>query len=311
MPASIEMTTKTSAAHVEAYDQARYWVDPARNFKSSARLHLQHFLVQNTIGYLVEPTIEKLVVEPRQSPQLKVADLACGNGIWLNELCSTLTRANISAQLDGFDINPINFPNPTCLPTSMSLKQLDILAKPFPVELIGVYGIVHIRAFASVVSSGDFTPILFVASQLLKPGGYLQWEECRGDRIIVESPSPEISKVACDTVVQVLKDGLQAKGIRTDWVDVLGAHFGQYGFQDTRQHRHENRKQDLKGWTEDYLMIWDELATYFPTRSQDPNAQLTREAWLDLFAAAVKETGQGVVVHPGAVINAIGRKPLI
>lgn len=306
------MTTTSSAAHVEECDHYKYWADPARNFRKSARLHLQHFLMQNTIGYLLEPTIEEFVIGPRRSQQLKVADLGCGNGIWLSELYSILTRANISARLDGFDINPTNFPNPTYLPESVSLKQLDILAKPIPVELVGVYDIVHIRAFASAVSKGgDPTPVLSVASQLLKPGGFLQWVECRGDRLLAESPSPEISKAACDLIIQILNKTRQARGIRTDWVDVLGTHLGQHGFQDTRQHRHETRKQDLKGWTEDELMIWDEAATYnFPIGSQDPDVHLAREGWLDLFATAVKETEQGVMVHPRAVITAIGRKPL-
>lgn len=306
------MTSISSAAHVETCEQWKHWVDPARNFRSSARLHLQHFLIQNTIGYLLEPTIEEFVIGPRRSQQIKVADLACGNGIWLSELYSTLTRANISAQLDGFDINPINFPNPTHLPASVSLKQLDILAKPLPVELIGVYDIVHIRAIPSVVtkSGGDPTPVLSVASQLLKPGGFLQWDECQWGRLIAESPSPEIKKGACDLVIRILKRTRQARGVRTDWVDVLGTHLGQHGFEDTRQHRHETRKQDLKGWTEDHLMIWDESDNHFPIESQDPNVQLAREGWFDLFAAAVKETEQGVVVHTQAVITAIGRKPL-
>ncbi|KAI3390869.1 hypothetical protein diail_8467 [Diaporthe ilicicola] len=300
----------TASSHVEEYDQSKYWVAPARNFKSSARLHLQHFLMQNTIGYLLEPTIEKSLANNQQPQQLKIADLACGNGIWLSELHSALTRANVPAQLDGFDINPVNFPDSAFLPPSMSLKKLDILAKPLPAALIGVYDIVHIRAFVSLIADADLTPVLSVASELLKPGGFLQWEETQGDSFIVESPSPQISKAACDNVVQILKGASQARGIRNDWVDVLDTHLDKYGFQNARQHRHEKRKQDFKGWTDDYLMVWDELAVYFPPKSKEPNAQLSRETWLDLFAAAVKETEQGVVVHQGAVITAVGQKPL-
>lgn len=304
------MTTTTSSAHAETYDQSKYWVAPARNFRTSARLHLQHFLIQNTIGYLLEPAIEESIVIPQQGQQLKVADLACGNGIWLSELHSTLTRANISAQLDGFDINPVNFPGFTYLPESVSLKQLDILAKPLPTELIGVYDIVHIRAFVSVITDGDVKPVLAVASQLLKPGGFLQWEESRGDKFIVESPSPQVSKAACDNVVKILEAASQARGVRNDWVDVLDTHFGQFGFQNARLRRHEKRKQDLKGWTEDYLMVWDELDVFFPTKAQNPNAQLSRETWHELFAAAVHETEQGVVIHQGSLITAVGQKPL-
>lgn len=303
------MATKIPT-HAENYDQSKFWVDPGRNFKTSARLHLQHFLFQNTIGYLLEPAVEKSIANIQHNQQLKIADLACGNGIWLTELHSTLARANLSAQLDGFDINPINFPAPAYLPPSMSLKQLDILAKPLPAELVGVYDIVHIRAFVSVIPDANLTPVLSAASQLLRPGGILQWEECRGDIFTVESPSPQVSKNACDTIVQVLKEGSRARGICYDWVDVLDTHLSKYGFQNTRLHRHEKRRHDFKGWTDDYLMVWDDLAVFFPTQSQEPNAQLTREAWLNLYAAAIKETERGVVIHQGAVMVAVGQKPL-
>lgn len=53
--------------------------------------------------------------------------------------------------------------------------------------------------------------------------------------------------------------------------------------------------------------------SFFPPRAQDPqdpNAPLTRETWLGLFASAVKETGKCVVIHQGAYTTGIGQKPL-
>ncbi|KAI1857003.1 uncharacterized protein JN550_013496 [Neoarthrinium moseri] len=297
----------TAPNDVEEYDQSKFWVAPARNFRSSARLHLQHYLMQNTLGYLLEPAVEKSVVS---SQQLKIADLACGNGIWLTELYSSLSKSGISAQLDGFDINPTNFPDPFYLPASVTLKELDILKKPIPAELIGIYDVVHIRAFVSVIPDSNLTPLLSVVSELLKPGGFLQWEETRGDRFIVESPSPHISKVACDTIIQVLKEGQQARGIRNDWVDELDQYLDRYGFQGARLRVHEKRKQDFKGWTEDYLMVWEDLAIFFPPKSKEPSAPLSREAWIDMFANSVTETEQGVVIHQGKVMTAVGQKPL-
>ncbi|XXH00333.1 hypothetical protein Hte_006677 [Hypoxylon texense] len=297
----------TSSANVEDYDQSKYWVAPARNFRSSARLHLQHFLIQNTLDYLLEPAVEKSIAG---SQQLRIADLACGNGIWLTELHSDLAKKGISAQLDGFDINPVNFLHPAYLPASVSLKKLDILAKPLPAELSGIYDVVHIRAFGSLIPTTDLTPVLSIASELLKPGGFLQWEELRGDRFIAESPSPQVSKVSCETIVQMLKGRLQAQGIQQEWADVLDAHFTQFGLQNARLLVHEKRKQDLKGWTEDYLMVWEEIAIFFPPKAQEPNAPFSREAWVDLFARAVKETEQGVVVHQGKIMTGIGQKAL-
>ncbi|KAI1177701.1 S-adenosyl-L-methionine-dependent methyltransferase [Nemania sp. FL0916] len=296
------------SADFEEYDPSKHWIAPARNFRSSARLHLQHFLAQNTLGYLLDPIVEQAVANNSQS--LRVADLACGNGIWLSELHSHLASKNIPAQLDGFDINPINFPHPAYLPPTVTLSQLDILAKPLPAHLLGKYDVVHIRSFVSVIADADLTPVLSIAWELLKPGGYLQWEENRGDKFYVESPSPQISKAACDTIVQALTANLQARGIVNDWVDVLDTYLEEFGFEDVRLRVQDKRRQDFKGWTEDYLMVWEELATYFPPKATDPNARLSREAWTELFARAVKETEQGVVVHQRRFISAIGMKPL-
>ncbi|KAJ5653364.1 hypothetical protein N7490_000367 [Penicillium lividum] len=298
----------TDSSHVESYDASKFWIAPARNFRTSARLHLQHFLFQNTIGYLLEPTVEKSLLASSQP--LRIADLACGNGIWLTELHSHFAKNNISAMLDGYDINPVNFPDAAYLPKSVSVKQLDILAKTLPAELIGIYDVVHIRAFVSVITDGDLAPILSVASKLLKPSGFLQWEETRGDKWVVESPSPQVSKLACESIVKVFESGQKAQGINYEWVDVLDTRLGQFGFQDARIIYQEKRKQDYKGWTEDYLMVWEECAAFFPPKSQAPNATLTREVWADMFANSVKETEHGVAVHQGRVVTVVAQRPL-
>ncbi|GKZ16515.1 hypothetical protein AbraIFM66951_000252 [Aspergillus brasiliensis] len=294
------------SSHIEHYDPSTYWTSPARNFRSSARLHLQHLLYQNTLGYLLEPTVEKAVTTTQQP--LKIADLACGNGIWLIDLHTHLAKNNIPAQLDGFDINPINFPASAYLPPSISLHQLDVLASPLPAHLLGTYDVVHIRAFVSILPTSDLTPILSVASSLLKPGGYLQWEENRGDLFLAEAPAPHISTEACERVAQVLQGGLAAKGISHAWIDELDTHLAQFGFQDTRLLVHDKRKQDYKGWTEDYLMVWEDVAALFPLKADAPEAPLSREAWVAMFVAAVKETEEGVVVHQRRVLTAVGRK---
>ncbi|KAJ2979744.1 hypothetical protein NQ176_g3065 [Zarea fungicola] len=281
-----------------------HWYSPARNFRTSARLHLQHYLFQNTVGYLLEPTVEKGLSSSTRAP--RIADIGCGNGVWLTELHSHFAKNNISAQLDGFDINTINFPDAAHLPGTIRLRKLDVLANPMPVELIGIYDVVHIRAFVSILGS-DPTPAVAVASKLLKPGGYLQWEESRASDFIVESPS-QAPKTACDTISNILKSSQAARGVNYDWVDSLDTHLDKLGFQNITLLRHEKRKQDLKAWTEDYLLVWEELAVYLPPKAEVPDAPLSRDTWIDLFANAVKETERGVVVHQNAIVTCIGKK---
>ncbi|KAL3446677.1 hypothetical protein BJX65DRAFT_279074 [Aspergillus insuetus] len=300
----------TTSSHVDNYDQSTYWTAPARNFRTSARLNLQHFLFQNTLSYLLEPAVEKSLTNFSRSEPLKIADLACGNGVWLTELHSHLAKANIPTQLDGFDINPVNFPDAAYLPASISLQKLDIFTSDLPAEIIGVYDVVHIRALVSVIpNESTLTRVFSIATKLLKPGGFLQWEETRGDKFIAEAPSQQVKKAACESIIQILQGSLQQRGIRNDWVDTLDTHLEQVGFQNARLLVQEKRKQDYKGWTEDYLMVWEELADLFPTKAQAPGAPLTREAWVDMFATAVGETEQGVVVHQARIMTAVGQKP--
>ncbi|KAI1815831.1 hypothetical protein GGS20DRAFT_306978 [Poronia punctata] len=293
------MSTQSST-----YDPNTFWNAPARNFRSSARLHLQHLLFQNTIPFLLDPRIEDAVSNTKN---LKIADLACGNGIWLTSLHDELTKRNISsAQLDGYDINAINFPSKNFLPPSVSLHKLDVLAQPLPENLIGAYDIVHIRAFSSLVLHNDPSPIISAAKAMLKPGGWIQWDESGAD-FIVQSPSPDVGKTACLTIDGILKAGGEASGAKREFITELDRHAN--GFQEVQLQSYAVRKQDYKAWTEDYLMVWEDLAMYFPLAADKPDAPLTREAWNGLFVNAIKETEQGVALFYRDIVVMTGQKP--
>lgn len=183
-----------------------------------------------------------------------------------------------------------------------------MLARPLPEEMIGAYDIVHVRAFVSIIVNSDVTPLLSTALALLKPGGWLQWEESRADTYFVDSPFPEVSKSACQTIVQILKAGGEARGSSFEFLGELDRHLKEHGFDDVHMEAPDTRKQDYKAWTEDYLMVWEELSGYFPPKAQQPQSPMTRESWLELFAKAVGETEQGVVVHQGKIMAVVGQK---
>ncbi|KAF2829105.1 hypothetical protein CC86DRAFT_318142 [Ophiobolus disseminans] len=295
-----------SPASLTKIEHSAYWTPNITSFKTSARLHLQHFLVQNTLGFLLDEEIEKSITA---SSPLRVADLGCGNGIWLTELSSELLRRGMPAQLDGYDINPVNFPHTVHLPPSVSLKKLDILLEELPSDLLGTYDIVHVQGFTSLVVNSNVTPLLSVVLAFLKPGGFLQWVEVPTDDLVVESPSPTTTKIACEKITESLKGIAQAQGIVGDWVASLDQCLLTHCFDSVRMYAKEKRQQDFQAWTEDYLMVLEELALFFPSRKQDPQAPITREAWEELFSDAVGETLQGVVVHQRKLSIAVGRKP--
>ncbi|SPO04708.1 uncharacterized protein DNG_07393 [Cephalotrichum gorgonifer] len=291
-------------------DASTYWIAPSRNFRTSARLHLQHLLFQNTLeGILLEDRINDSLPS---GTEITVGDLGCGNGVWLSDLNHRLSAAKPEAtlQLHGFDINPLYFPAPQFLSKSITLKNLDVLARPLPADLQGTFDVVHVRAFSSIIRNGDVSPLLTSALDLLKPGGWLQWEETLVANFSATAPSPDVSKQACDTIIHILDAGGRANGLEFEFLNSLDEHFAGNGFVDVEVRKIDKRASDLKAWTEDYLMVWEELAVMFPSRKQVPQSPMTKEGFQELFAKAVAETEAGVVVHQGKLVIASGRKPL-
>ncbi|KAI1425240.1 hypothetical protein F5Y12DRAFT_748282 [Xylaria sp. FL1777] len=290
----------------EAYDPSVYWAAPARNFKSSSRLHLQHQLWRNTTHFLLEPQIRTFI---QQEKQLKIADLGCGNGVWLTDLSHELFNTDISVQLYGYDINDVNFPPQAFLPGPVQLSKLNILSKKLPDEVLNAFDVVHVRAFSSIILNNDTSTLLSAVLSLLKPGGWLQWEEM-GPDFIVEPASPGLSKVSCETLARLVKAGEDIQGMKLDFIGEFGRHLGDAGFQQIRVREDAKRKQDYKGWTENFLMIWEDAAFFYPSETDNNQASITKEFWAQLFAKAVQETEQGVALHRRSVVTVVGRKPL-
>ncbi|KAI1130956.1 S-adenosyl-L-methionine-dependent methyltransferase [Nemania abortiva] len=292
----------------ESYDPTVYWLAPAQNFRSSGRLHLQHMLCQNTLGFLLHDHVKRAIpTEP--SGVLKVADLACGNGAWLIDLSRKLYKDGVRAELDGFDVNEILFPAPAFRPPWVSLKKLDILAKPLPEELIGAYDIVHVRAFVSVIKHAETTPLLSTVLAMLKPGGWVQWEEM-SPNFLIEPSTPTLETSACRILEERLRADGERVGLKFDFLPKLDSHLGENGFEYVSIDKSYKRKEDYKAWTDDFLMVWEELTFRFPPKATMPDATITREFWTEHLVKAIAETEKGVALHAGVIYTAVGHKPV-
>ncbi|KAI1277113.1 S-adenosyl-L-methionine-dependent methyltransferase [Xylaria sp. FL0933] len=290
------------------WDPLAYWRAPARNFMSSARLHLQHMLFQNTLGFLLEKHVEQAILKVPSSP-LRVADLACGNAIWLIDLSRELANRGISATLDGFDINDRVFPAPVFLPESITLETLDVFAKPLPRELIGAYDVVHVRAAVSLILNADTEPLLSSVLAMLKPGGWLQWEE-PAPYFLVQQATPTREKSACKTLVDTQRPRSDKRGCKSDYLAELDQHLARHKFGEVYMTKTFTRKEDYRGWTDDCLMIWEDYVSQLPSKDTDPQADLTKEFWAEHLTKAVVETEKGVALHPEAIFMVVGRKPV-
>ncbi|KAJ5933965.1 hypothetical protein N7454_006294 [Penicillium verhagenii] len=151
------------------------------------RLNRQHNLIQQTFlnNQLTHPSI------PLSSLQGRIADVACGTGIWLEEMAHWLSQSetetssknneeeisssvNSVPQFVGFDMNAAAFPeNPAA---GIRLVQHDC-SEPFEDRYTGQFDLVNIRGMAYAVTEEKLARVLENVSCLLKPGGYLQWTE--------------------------------------------------------------------------------------------------------------------------------------
>ncbi|KAI0112258.1 S-adenosyl-L-methionine-dependent methyltransferase [Nemania sp. FL0031] len=137
-----------------------------RHASEVQRLNEQFDLITENIGYLIHPTITASL--PKRP---FIADIATGTGRFLFSLQKTYP----DARLDGFDISAALFQDN--LPENVSLSILDV-KKPIPEKLHGLYDMVNVRMLVAGMLPDDWTPTILNLSQMLKPGGYLQWTEC-------------------------------------------------------------------------------------------------------------------------------------
>ncbi|KAH7322377.1 S-adenosyl-L-methionine-dependent methyltransferase [Stachybotrys elegans] len=154
---------------MESWTKTIYPFDRGSPATELARLSHLHFniWVPLTGGKLVPSHIADAL---EKSPEPRVADIATGNGVWLTSIAQQLPH---HAELYGFDIDPTKFP--TAEP-NMSFQQHDLL-HPFPEHLQGTFDLVHVRLLYFALKADEWAPAIRQATTLLKPGGWILWEE--------------------------------------------------------------------------------------------------------------------------------------
>ncbi|KAL4860624.1 hypothetical protein BDV12DRAFT_181305 [Aspergillus spectabilis] len=149
-----------------------------RSQKEIERLDAQHRLLSKvTQNTLIHPSIPKEKIQ-------SIADVGTGTGIWLKDVAQVLPNSDV--YYHGFDISADQFPpNP---PANLQFSEHDI-TKPFPEEHWNRYDLVHVRLLVAALDEPEYKLAIANLSAILKPGGYLQWEEIDEDSYFaVENP---------------------------------------------------------------------------------------------------------------------------
>lgn len=134
------------------------------------RLNFQHNMFFRMTGYEQMPKHIKdsLPENPR------IADIATGTAIWPRQLAKALSNA----RLDGFDMTDLNYPRAELVPPNLTLHKFSQnILEPFPAEFQGQFDVVHIRFLVFALKAGQWDRAVASAATLLKPGGWMFWEE--------------------------------------------------------------------------------------------------------------------------------------
>ncbi|KAI1099133.1 hypothetical protein F4804DRAFT_93715 [Jackrogersella minutella] len=212
-----------------------------RDCNANSRLTAQHYLWKDLLGFLVHPDI------PTRADDLKVADVATGNGIWLHDFA----RKKPSAELHGFDISLDQVGPRPWLPSNIHMHTWNIFEEP-PPQFVGYFDIVHVRLITVVVENNDPRPVLANLTKLLSPSGYLQWDE-------VDTISSSIKSVPLVTAGNLDELFSQLKGHDT-WKYHLTEIMNQNGYTDSRLYTYEYGLDIARFWNDNYISTWKEFA---------------------------------------------------
>ena len=125
---------------------------------SLVRLTLQHYLIKDVLGFNLHPIIAESL-----SSTARIADIATGNGLWLFDLNRELPR---TASLEGFDVSLEQCPPQAWMRPNIQMREWDMYTEP-PLDIQGVYDVVHIRFIGLAIRNGDPTIAIANVQKLL------------------------------------------------------------------------------------------------------------------------------------------------
>ncbi|KAK6823172.1 hypothetical protein RU639_005942 [Aspergillus parasiticus] len=213
-----------------------------RDHNESQRLDMQHEVLAGFMGYeLLHPSIDIRVHDG-----LNIADVGTGTGIWLKRLLSwsKYLPGAPSYYLHGFDISSDQFP---VEPGDINFTIHDITT-PFPSEHLGRYDVVHLRLFVLALPESDIIKALTNVIGLLRPTGYLQWEDADFCYTAPDRPAAKITEVIDIVSIYMARTGLSLR-----LSDILMKEGTRLGLQELRQYNYStltnpDHYEDIQIW---------------------------------------------------------------
>ncbi|MCJ1236445.1 hypothetical protein MMC14_004426 [Varicellaria rhodocarpa] len=235
------MASKSSDPDFSAADGLGYLMD--RSYLAACRLNYQHYLWKDSLKFIIHPTIPV-------PPKPIIADIAAGTAMWLIDIARELPEA----QLEGFDIDLTQAPHPQWLPSNVTMRKWNIF-EDVPDHLVGKFDIVHVRLIVLVMSQDDTRIVIPNLLKMLKPCGYLQWDDLNCRDMCVKKVDASAQSPALDQ----LRKMSWANG-RHDWLLQLPQRMADEGLQDAELYHYGDSTDMIRAFNEQHLLTMDEFA---------------------------------------------------
>lgn len=277
-------------------DSARYDSIPRYVLRTHiTRLHLQHWIWKEHLGYLLHPAISF------SGSDVSVADIGTGNGCWLLDLARRSPR---TWSFTGFDISCAQFLADVHLPANVRLLIQDVF-EPFPTALHGTFDVVRVRAFAAVIKYGDAGPLTRNLIQLLKPDGFLQWDEFDAGAFRAHAPCPNLPTSCTEEIIRTFNT--LAADLNLDWTwmekGALARTMSQQQLtvvNDIERDRWSDPAEFepllRRAYTDNWLMALEETSTVMLASRNRAESGISLEEFRSLLDHVTRETQTGISI---------------
>ncbi|KAE8319488.1 hypothetical protein BDV41DRAFT_560184 [Aspergillus transmontanensis] len=267
-----------------------------QNHRSVIRLNLQHFLWREVFGFHIHPSVHfPPSDDSTDAPSHPaIADVATGTALWLVDV----SRNFPDSRLNGLDIDLTQAPHPGWLPSNITLRHWDLFTD-VPASLECQYDLVHVRLLVLVLSGVDLMPVIRRLFQLVKPGGYIQWDELDCVNMKIKKVSPSVLAPALEEI----RVASYAHG-RHDWVLDLPRLLTRAGFQGAKLDYYDEGPELIRAFNDQHLLTMEEFASKLMQNGQAEAAA----SFLKLIQAGYQECVDGAALSIPRVV-VVAKRP--
>lgn len=261
---------------------------------ASARLMFQHSALTQMQGWRLHPNVQASIAN-LEAPH--IADLATGNGIWALEVADEFPKAEVI----GLDISAEQYPPKMSWPANVRLEYGDLFAS-IPEKYQQYFDVVHIRLIVAAIYTMDKDILMRNILSLLKPGGYIQWDEVIDPTSLTIDQNLNVSHDMANYVRRMFN--ISNFHPATQWAATLPEVYAQYGLDDIIGYKPPLRPSTLPQQTESLRWSCKEVMSV-AVKMGKPGA----EEELELAMQDVDELLASGSMCAYAWIVAVGRKP--